>query len=987
MHLRLRRIYWVRAALLCAISVGGLGLARAQTQGLIGNELLRSLQSGQGLQPQDTIVPQTPPVQIYQPVIPELVPPAPPSRLEALYSQRAGRPLRQFGYDILGVPTPVNAAQVGGVQDDYVLGEGDEIVIDLRGEDNVTYRQRVNRNGQIVLPRLTPIQVSGRSFGQVRADLERQVAQSYISTNVFASVGQIRQISVLITGEVRAPGTRIISGLATPLDALLLSGGIAKTGSLRNVALIRGNRTIPLDLYALLMQGTLPDVGGLRSGDRLYVPPLRSTIAVAGLVRRPGIYELREGQSALDANALIQLAGGPEIDSINRLSKASVEPDGGTRLVSIPQGGAVASGEVLLVDPASEASLERISLTGSARLTGTYPRSVASSVGRLIHSFDELSADAYAFFAVIVRRDPKLNVRTLVPFSLVPIFSGAADVPLQNDDQIYVFTRTEVRILADTATSRVPRTDSPVVAGISVVGRLTAEPTDPIQPIGAPVPGPTTFPYFPRIAPNGYCTTVPTPYEVNAAPLNAAGRPPSALGYPYNGNNPYLNGTLPNGILPNGAIPNGIGPNFPGANRPDALGANNFGAAVPFGTPNGAPNFPGFAPGQGAGAQPTPQYGTLPQYQSSPPPGQDCTPLPVSPESVALKLGVTPETLLRLVADHVIWVEDEVRDPGPYPATDGITLAEMIQLAGGVLRQADLSAVEVSSKDVDSESGVARTSRAAYKGSMQDFQRVSLRASDVVRLRPVFSDRIDGRVTIAGEVRYPGAFDIVRGERLSALLERAGGLTDAAFPIGAIFTRQSAAAAERLGNERESRALSGQIASLASSANPEDRQKVALLNTLSQELRDAPALGRISTTVDPAILRVRPELDILLEPGDRFIIPSRPSTVTVAGDVLSPGSFQYQPGLDIQQYITLAGGVTQDADEDRIFMVLPDGTARPLNESWLSFSKNNVVPLGATIVVPRDLRPFNLTIFLRDASQIMSQLAISAASLAVVGRY
>ena len=326
---------WLRVAVVGAFCV--LGAESARTQGIdAAGQALQLLlqqrgstgQSGQGQLGQGQFgigqgnTDQTAPgVQIYQPVIPETTQIAPPSRLEALYSSRAGRPLKQFGYDILGVPTAVSAAQVGGVQDNYVLGEGDEIIVDLRGQENATYRERVGRNGQITLPKLSPILAAGRTFSEFRADLERQVSQAYLSSNVFASVGQIRQVSVLVAGEVRAPGTRILSGLSTPLDAILLSGGIAKTGSLRNVALIRGNQTIPIDLYSLLLQGTLPNIGGLRNGDRIYIQPLHNTVAVSGYVRRPGIYELREGQTALDANDLIQLAGGLEIGGSYRLSK------------------------------------------------------------------------------------------------------------------------------------------------------------------------------------------------------------------------------------------------------------------------------------------------------------------------------------------------------------------------------------------------------------------------------------------------------------------------------------------------------------------------------------------------------------------------------------------------------------------------------------------------------------------------------------------
>ncbi len=161
---------------------------------------------------------------------------------------------------------------------------------------------------------------------------------------------------------------------------------------------------------------------------------------------------------------------------------------------------------------------------------------------------------------------------------------------------------------------------------------------------------------------------------------------------------------------------------------------------------------------------------------------------------------------------------------------------------------------------------------------------------------------------------------------------------------------------------------------------------MSFLNSLAQQVQSQPVLGRITVTADPAILRVHPELDIILEPGDTLTVPPRPATVTVTGEVLNSGSFQYRAGTDVHDYITVAGGVTQGADEGRIFVVLPDGGARPITENWLTFNNSVLIPPGSTVVVPRDLRPFDFTQFFKDATQITSQLAITAASLAVVGR-
>ena len=258
----------------------------------------------------------------------------------------------------------------------------------------------------------------------------------------------------------------------------------------------------------------------------------------------------------------------------------------------------------------------------------------------------------------------------------------------------------------------------------------------------------------------------------------------------------------------------------------------------------------------------------------------------------------------------------------------------------------------------------------------------------MIRLRSVFTDRENGQVSVNGQVKYPGAFNITRGERLSSLLERAGGLTDQAYPYGAVFTRERAAVAEREGNIRQARSIDAQLSTLATTpqAGAANRDTLTFLTSLGQQVRNEPVLGRITMTADLAVLRSRPELDIVLEPGDTLYIPVRPATVTVTGEVLNSGSFQFENGLQLTDYLSRAGGITQAADRRRTFIILPDGTAQPVQSGWFSYSNVSLIPPGSTVVVPRDLSPFDLGLFLRDATQITSQLAVTAASVAVVGR-
>jgi polysaccharide export outer membrane protein len=294
--------------------------------------------------------------------------------------------------------------------------------------------------------------------------------------------------------------------------------------------------------------------------------------------------------------------------------------------------------------------------------------------------------------------------------------------------------------------------------------------------------------------------------------------------------------------------------------------------------------------------------------------------------------------------------------------------------------------VEVTSTDIDSSSGTSKTLRNAYKGrSRADFDAVPLRPLDTVLVRQVFADRESGTVTIVGQVKYPGSFDILRNEKLSSLISRAGGLTDEAYPYGSVFTRISAQQAEAAGNYREAVELQtgGLIAATTPNVNP---GILTYIQQLQTTLLHQPALGRISIEADPTILSVKPQLDTLLQPGDFIYVPKRPSTVSVSGEVLNPGSFQYRTGMSLGDYLDLAGGETNTADDSSTFIILPDGSARPSSSDFFDFFGSDPIPPGSTIVVPPDPAPFNTMVFLTSLTQIMSQVAISAASLAVLGK-
>ncbi len=340
--------------------------------------------------------------------------------------------------------------------------------------------------------------------------------------------------------------------------------------------------------------------------------------------------------------------------------------------------------------------------------------------------------------------------------------------------------------------------------------------------------------------------------------------------------------------------------------------------------------------------------------------------------------------LLALAIEHVAAIEGEVQIPGLYPVVPGVPLASAVADAGGLTLNVDLRRVEITHYALDNAQRPATGTRQLLQLTPADLTKVALNPGDVVRFNPVFIDRDTGPVLLSGEFRRPGYYDIRHGERLSELIQRAGGLTDQAYPYGAVFTRLRVRQAERQTYDRAANQIeSGLTSALARGTTEQAQALVTATQQMVAQLHSTPAVGRVVVEADPTVLQVKPQLDPIMEANDSVFMPKRPFYVAVSGEVLNPTSLQFRPGATPADYIKEAGGFTQDAEDDSTFVVLPNGEAEPVKVSFWNFTPVQVPP-GSTIIVPKDLRPFDLTTFLKDSTQIFSQLAISAASIAVL---
>ena len=362
--------------------------------------------------------------------------------------------LKPFGYDLFddGPSTFAPVTDVP-VPAEYILGTGDQLQVQLFGSQNRSYRLVVNRDGQINFPDLGPIAVAGQSFGAVREEIERRVAAQVIGTRASVTMGEVRSIRVFVLGDARAPGSYLISGLSTITSALYASGGISKTGSLRDIQLKRQGATVGrLDLYDLLLKGDSSDDLRLLSGDVVFIPPLGATVAVDGEVRRPAIYELGPDRRL---EAVIGFAGGtnPEADDRN-VSVLRLDADQQRRALDVSL--AAAEGRRQLLQNGDRVRVPRlrptldsgVTLEGHVFRPGVLAWREGLRLTDVIGSVDDLQRNADLSYIVIRRElqpDRRIAVLSADLSAALRERGSRADVPLMPRDRIIVLDADEGR--------------------------------------------------------------------------------------------------------------------------------------------------------------------------------------------------------------------------------------------------------------------------------------------------------------------------------------------------------------------------------------------------------------------------------------------------------------------------------------------------------------------------------------------------------------
>lgn len=356
--------------------------------------------------------------------------------------------LKPFGYDLFaGEPTTFTPIHDIPVSSDYMLGPGDTIKLNLYGKENQFHELLVDNEGKVYLPELGPLSLAGLNFSEAKEKLNKTISQKVIGVKASISMGELRSIRVFVLGEAYRPGSYVVSSLSTITNALVLSGGIAESGSLRNIQLKRrGELVATFDLYDLLLKGDTRNDLQLKSGDVVFIPPVNSVASVEGEVKRPAIYELIEGENLAD---LVAMAGGysanayPKSSTLTRLGLGEKRVVVDADLSAGSNGLTLKNGDHLLVSSILEEQEQFIKLTGHVQRPGLRSWKPGMRVSDVISNLSALKNNPDSRYAIIKRYLPPKRRLSIVTFNLEEALSrkgSEEDVLLSDQDEIVIFS-------------------------------------------------------------------------------------------------------------------------------------------------------------------------------------------------------------------------------------------------------------------------------------------------------------------------------------------------------------------------------------------------------------------------------------------------------------------------------------------------------------------------------------------------------------------
>jgi polysaccharide biosynthesis/export protein len=856
---------------------------------------------------------------------------APPSLDERIQSQGLQGELKQFGYDsfaeLASTAAPLQALPVPR---DYVISPGDTFVVQVFGATDLEYRLVVTREGRLLVPEVGDLNVGGLTFDEAKLVIQENINKVRIGVKSVVSLSDLHAMQIIVTGEFENPGAYTVSGLSPLFNTLFTTGGIKKTGSLRNIQVRRQNNLIvTVDMYNFLLRGDASGNIFLRHGDVIFVPPIGKTAGVAGEVIRPAIYELKTEQTVSD---LIVLAGGllptaarekPQIRRVTEnnsytLIQADLTRGGGQLPVN--------AGDLIRIFPVSSKLDNVVMLTGNVAFPGGYQWKPSMRLSDLIGSVDALRLRTEFDVAVLVR-ERRVTKRTEVIYvnlgRALEEPNSEFNLELRPRDELIVFSTNSPRdnMLSDTVRQMRAQATVQEPAQIAELKGFF------LHPGFYPLQRDMRFLDMLRIS-GGMQVGTDMRYSVLARRAEGGRfemmhlRLEDALENPLGDHNPI--------ILAN-----------------DRLYV--FDALI---------DRAELLRSEIALLRRQARYG-------------DPVPI-VQISGKAVKPGTYPLT-------------PGMRTQDLIDAAGGLLEEAYGQTASLSRRNQFIS--EQNRQDF------FEINLFGERPMLQDLAML-LEPSDhlVIREKPEYIDG-PKFVTISGEVRFPGRYPIDRRETLCSIVRRAGGFTRDAYVFGTVFKRESVRKKEQAAIDKIFDQFDTLLAEVHTSSTFDNDKKLPVnhaaneVHAVIRALKPPKAEGRMVIDAKAAAENCDETSDVVLESDDRIEVPKFTDEVTVVGQVYHPTSHKYRPDRAALDYINLSGGSKELAVREHAFIVQANGeimTVRsPMSSwTWLLGPRNVQVTPGATVVVPLSVDRINGREFTQSWVDMFYKAAVSAASLA-----
>lgn len=353
---------------------------------------------------------------------------------------------RVFGRDIFNNKSLTFEPQMNiATPQNYVLGAGDQLIIDIYGASQESLSLTISPDGDITVPDYGPVHVSGLTVAAAQKRIRSKLGSYYASSEVKTTLGQTRTIMVNVMGEVNVPGTYTLSAFATVFHALYRAGGISSLGTLRNIKVFRQGRQISaVDVYEFILNGRLAGNVRLEDNDVVQVGAYESIVEISGDVKRPMAYEMRRDESL---TTLLKYCGGFTANAYKKLLCVLRNEDMKT-VYNVEEfdfsSFKVSDGDQVIVSPILDRYKNMVEVKGAVFRPGMYELgNKVSTVRSLIEMASGLTEEAMTSRAVMRRMKPN-RTQEVISINMEAILNGSeADIPLKNEDVLFIPTLSE----------------------------------------------------------------------------------------------------------------------------------------------------------------------------------------------------------------------------------------------------------------------------------------------------------------------------------------------------------------------------------------------------------------------------------------------------------------------------------------------------------------------------------------------------------------